>query len=103
MISIVQAETDHAVIIEEGRIALIETDHSISIEVGKGLTVNAPLPIQVTQTIEGEAGPSAYAVAVRNGFVGSPSQWLASLKGDPGDTVATDPGDLTLIFNNHLI
>lgn len=31
-------------------------------------------------------GKSAYEVAVQNGFVGTEAEWLASLKGDPGET-----------------
>lgn len=30
-------------------------------------------------------GPSAYEVALANGFIGTPAQWLASLKGPKGD------------------
>jgi hypothetical protein len=30
-------------------------------------------------------GPSAYDIAVANGFVGTEEEWLASLKGEPGD------------------
>jgi lysophospholipase L1-like esterase len=33
----------------------------------------------------GPQGDSAYAVAVSNGFVGTQAQWIASLKGIPGD------------------
>ena len=32
----------------------------------------------------GEAGESAYQIAVRNGFTGDEAAWLASLKGDKG-------------------
>lgn len=32
----------------------------------------------------GPAGPSAYDLAVQNGFSGTQNEWLASLKGDPG-------------------
>ena len=32
----------------------------------------------------GEPGPSAYEVAVANGFVGTEEEWLASLQGPPG-------------------
>ena len=32
----------------------------------------------------GEAGESAYQIAVRNGFEGDEAAWLASLKGDTG-------------------
>ena len=48
----------------------------------------------------GVPGDSAYDVAVANGFVGSETQWIASLKGatgakgDRGDKgVKGDPGD----------
>lgn len=34
---------------------------------------------------QGPAGASAYQVAVNNGFSGTESEWLASLKGDKGD------------------
>ena len=33
----------------------------------------------------GKDGKSAYQIAVDNGFEGSESEWLASLKGKPGD------------------
>ena len=35
------------------------------------------------------AGKSAYAIAVDNGFVGTESQWLASLQGEDGVAGAT--------------
>ncbi len=34
---------------------------------------------------KGDPGDSAYQVAVDNGFVGSESEWIASLKGPKGD------------------
>ena len=34
-------------------------------------------------------GYSAYEIAVRNGFEGTESEWLQSLKGEPGDDAAT--------------
>ena len=34
----------------------------------------------------GQDGESAYEIAVDNGFVGTEEEWLASLKGDKGDT-----------------
>ena len=37
----------------------------------------------------GADGKSAYDIAVDNGYTGSQSQWLASLKGDKGDVGAT--------------
>ena len=35
--------------------------------------------------VNGKDGLSAYQVAVQNGFVGTQSQWIASLKGAKGD------------------
>jgi len=37
-----------------------------------------------SQGPKGDPGESAYQVAVDNGFVGTESEWLASLKGEPG-------------------
>jgi hypothetical protein len=34
--------------------------------------------------VAGPPGPSAYEVAVTNGFVGTEAEWLASLEGEPG-------------------
>jgi hypothetical protein len=46
------------------------------------------------------AGDSAYVVALQNGFVGSESEWIASLKGDKGDTgVSIQDAE---IYNNEL-
>lgn len=46
---------------------------------------------------DGENGLSAYEIAKNNGFEGTPTEWLASLKGDRGDTrkqgVKGDKGD----------
>jgi hypothetical protein len=42
-------------------------------------------------------GPSAYDIAVSNGFVGTEEEWLESLR------TTADPGDLTLYFENALI
>ena len=44
--------------------------------------------------VQGPDGESAYQVAVDSGFVGSESDWLASLKGEKGDRGPKgDPGD----------
>lgn len=40
--------------------------------------------------VDGLDGKSAYQIAVENGYTGSISQWLASLKGDKGDPGAND-------------
>jgi hypothetical protein len=46
------------------------------------------------------AGDSAYVVALQNGFVGSESEWIASLKGQKGDTgVSIQDAE---IYNNNL-
>jgi hypothetical protein len=52
----------------------------------------------VSGGLAGPTGLSAYQLALANGFVGTEAQWLASLVGAP-----TDPGDITLIFDNGLI
>jgi hypothetical protein len=55
----------------------------------------------------GATGPSAYQVAVANGFVGTESQWLESLKGAPGvqgvPGPAGPPGELLPIAANSLL
>lgn len=35
--------------------------------------------------LKGKDGKSAYQIAVDNGFVGTEQEWLASLKGEPGE------------------
>lgn len=40
--------------------------------------------LEIETDVRGVRGESAYAIAVRNGFVGTEEEWLASLKGDPG-------------------
>lgn len=63
------------------------TDDSFYIYDGTAFVENVGQP--------GAEGPSAYEVAVDNGFVGTETEWLASLvgptgpKGDTGDTGAT--------------
>ena len=49
---------------------------------------------------QGEPGKSAYEIAIENGFSGTTSEWLDSLKGPKGDTgessgSSIDPSDLT--------
>ena len=41
--------------------------------------------------ITGPEGDSAYEVAIENGFIGTPAEWLLSLKGEKGDQ--GDPGE----------
>lgn len=63
-----------------------------------GATVNltsgiVPVDSAPYQLVQGEPGESAYQVAVRNGYAGTEAAWLASLKGEKGDTPTWD--DLT--------
>jgi len=68
-------------------------------KMGDGIHYWSDLPYFINQTqiqalidsavINGVAGKSAYEVAVDNGFVGTQSQWLASLVGPQGPTGAT--------------
>jgi len=53
------------------------------------LRVEVTLPTQTPKVLEmpppGRPGQSAYAIAVADGFVGTVTQWLASLQGADGD------------------
>lgn len=44
-----------------------------------------PVTVVEVATVPGVRGLSAYEVAVANGFVGTETEWLASLQGAPGD------------------
>ncbi|MEK3886533.1 hypothetical protein [Bacillus sp. FSL K6-3431] len=60
----------------------------------KTITVSKenPLPIGGGGTGEqGPPGPSAYEIAVENGFSGSEQEWLDSLKGNKGDPGGRGP------------
>jgi len=49
--------------------------------------ISKPVTVKVqTSGLQGIQGNSAYQVALANGFVGTESQWLASLQGSDGDT-----------------
>lgn len=52
--------------------------------------------------VAGRPGLSAYQIAVLNGYTGSEEQWLASLKGDKGDTGAAgqDGADAVIWYAN---
>ena len=67
-----------------------ETGATISITDVNGTTtanlVNGINGINGTNGINGENGKSAYQVAVDNGFVGTETEWLNSLKGADGIT-----------------
>lgn len=57
----------------------VEDEESISSYADK---INS---ISVTEYIKGDPGSSAYEIAVENGFTGTETEWLASLKGEKGD------------------
>ena len=48
----------------------------------------------------GTAGKSAYEIAVQNGFVGTETEWLESLKGEKGTSISsiTKDSDDNIIF-----
>lgn len=59
---------------------------------GQPVTDENPLPVKMTGG--GADGKSAYEVAVENGFEGTESEWLESLKGEQGEPGKTgDPGE----------
>lgn len=49
-----------------------------------GLDQSGQVPADLLLNAPGTAGPSAYQVAVANGFTGNQTQWLTSLTGPPG-------------------
>lgn len=55
---------------------------------------------KVDKLIEGTKGDSAYQVALTNGFEGTETQWLASLKGDKGDTGDVSKEELKEVTEN---
>lgn len=57
----------------------VENEESISTYADK---INS---ISITECIKGDPGASAYEIAVENGFIGTETEWLASLKGEKGD------------------
>ena len=64
----------------------------------KGISTNSEI---LTGTLNGELvrGFSAYDIAVENGFVGTPEEWLAFLKGDKGDK--GDSVDVNVVKNTR--
>ncbi|MCZ1006344.1 hypothetical protein O1L68_05790 [Streptomyces lydicus] len=57
--------------------------------------IPVPAPDGTTGGTAGTAGASAYELALANGFVGTVTQWLASLVGPAGATGATGPAGPT--------
>lgn len=53
------------------------------------LPVNREYPlynVELIQRERGLQGYSAYEIAVKNGYIGTEKEWLASLKGEPDPT-----------------
>lgn len=72
-------------------IAPANTEQSVCKATEYWLTWNAR-GLQGAQGAKGAPGPSAYKLAVGEGYKGTLRQWLASLKGPKGNTGATGPG-----------
>lgn len=62
----------------------VESDTG-KLKIGNGLTPWLSLGYLSGEGTPGSDGQSAYEIAVEQGFVGTVSQWLLSLKGDPGE------------------
>ena len=58
-------------------------------EISGGISSLAPEIASGAITAKGDDGASAYEIAVKNGYIGTETEWLASLKGDPGPRGAT--------------
>lgn len=93
--NIAPSESLKGLMLENKKIIELESPSGKFIYV-KGSKVDCEISIieEVSTIIVGPDGKSAYDVAVLNGFSGSESQWLASLKGVKGDTGAK--GDIGL-------
>lgn len=63
----------------DGKTPVLGIDYSNGTQGPKGDSIQGP------QGSTGAQGSSAYDIAVQNGFVGTQTQWLASLRGDKGD------------------
>lgn len=87
--NIAPSESLKGLMLENKKIIELESPSGKFIYV-KGSKVDCEISIieEVSTIIVGPDGKSAYDVAVLNGFSGSESQWLASLKGVKGDTGA---------------
>lgn len=86
-------------------ISVIEKEpQGISIILGDNkTTTKQPDAPEASPSTTGQEGRSAYESAVKNGYTGTEAQWVASLKGEPGDSVVEDPGDLTITLLNAMI
>lgn len=76
-------------------------NNSVGIEITSvsPLTVDAYSKTEIDQMLadigSGTDGESAYDIAVRHGFTGTEEEWLASLKGPPGDAGSEDHRQLS--------
>jgi hypothetical protein len=68
---------------------IINQNGTISVDL---TSAKGPKGDQGEEGPQGDSGTSAYEIAVANGFVGTITQWLASIKGETGDSgvIATD-------------
>lgn len=70
------------------------SNYNVEISADNTITVGLPSTGSGVAGPRGERGYSAYDLAVKNGYTGTETEWLASLqgpKGDKGDTGATGP------------
>jgi hypothetical protein len=83
---------------------VVPQNEGISIVLGDDkVTIRQPDAPEASPSTTGQDGRSAYESAVKNGYTGTEAQWVASLKGEPGDSVIEDPGDLTITLLNAMI
>jgi hypothetical protein len=68
------------------KITLTTSDNEVVVIDSKDTTFTIP-PLPIGR--KGEDGKSAYQIALDNGFIGSETEWLASLKGEKGDNGTT--------------
>ena len=67
------------------RINITETVEEVQVNITESVD---EVKVVISQALQGDAGISAYQVAVDNGYEGTKSQWLASLHGAD----STEPG-----------
>ena len=62
----------------------MDIENIANIEVEPSVDTSGEINVETEKV--GPAGASAYQIAVKNGYLGTEEQWLASLKGDTGAT-----------------
>lgn len=70
----------------------IQTAAPARVDFLPGLPLQSPLRQIRVAGPAGPGGPSAYQVAVANGFTGTEAEWLAGLQGPPGEVTSIDGG-----------